>query len=204
MKTAFWLACVLGLSLLAYELVWPKGQSTDSSLLAAGMPPQIDLIEDIASENGWTIDCRGRSDEMTVVRLAPGWWPAKGSHQDMDRSLRSVASSVVPAADHRSAKGGCDLPTDHVSLPIDGTEKSILFAVGPQDVLARYLRIARECGVEGARVGPATAEQQMALAGASAQDWAGLFLDFTIERRAGPLTCMNIMSLIARAELQDR
>ncbi|MBT8428108.1 MAG: hypothetical protein KJO02_08785, partial [Erythrobacter sp.] len=64
-----------------------------------------------------------------------------------------------------------------------------------------YLGEARECGVRGARLGPATPEQQISITGETSPDWVGLFVDPKLESRAGPLFCMGIMTHRKQAEL---
>lgn len=201
MKNVFWIICALGLALLAYDLVWSKREQTDESLLATGMPPQIALMEDIASEHGWTIDCRGSSGEMTVVRLSPGWWPWKNSPDEVRDATSAVATTVTPSANRRETSGGCDLPADHYGLRVDKNDDVIVVGVGPRDVLEHYLAEARECGVRGARLGPATPEQQIAVTGETSPDWVGLFVDPKLEDRTGPLMCMGIMTQRKQAEL---
>lgn len=201
MKNVFWIIRALGLALLAYDLVWSKREQTDDRLLATGMAPQIALIEDIVSEHGWTIDCRGSSGDMTVVRLAPGWWPSKSSPDVVREAASAVASTVTSSAANTDARGACDLPADHFRLQVDENDDVFVVGVGPRDVLEQYLEEARECGVRGARLGSATAEQQIAVTGETSPDWVGLFVDPKLESRTGPLMCMGIMTQRKQAEL---
>ncbi|QZD94752.1 hypothetical protein [Qipengyuania gelatinilytica] len=204
MKNVFWIICALGLALLAYDLVWSKWEHTDDSMLATGMPPQIALIEDIVSEHGWAIDCRGRSGDMTVVRLAPGWWPSKSSPDEVRDAAWAAATSVTPSVDLKEKRDGCDLPANNYGVKIDENDDPIVYGVGPRDVLELYLKEARECGVKGARLGPATPEQQIAIAGETSPDWMGLIIDPKLESRYGPLNCMVVMSERKQAELRLR
>ena len=201
MKNVFWVVCALGFAVLAYDLVWSKREQIDDSLLATGMAPQIALIEDIASEHGWTIDCRGSSGEMTVARLAPGWLPSKSSPDEVREAVSAVATTLTSSAYIKDARGSCDLPADNFVLHVDENDDVLVVGVGPRDVLEQFLEEARECGVRGARLGPATPEQQIAIAGETSPDWVGLILDPKLESRTGPLMCMGIMTQRKQAEL---
>ena len=201
MKNVFWVLCVLGFALLAYDLVWSKWEKTDDRLLATGMPPQIALIEDLVSERGWIIDCRGRSGDMTVARLAPGWWPSKGSLAEVQEAVSAVATTVTYSADIREPRVSCDLPADHYRLLVDESDDILMVGVGPRDVFEQYLEEARKCGVRGARLGPATPEQKITVGGETSSDWVVLMVDPKLERRTGPLSCMGVMTLRKQAEL---
>ena len=192
--TIFWVVALLGIGLVTYTQLKPEPAPAERTILAMGMAPQIALIEDIASDHGWKVDCTGKSGGMTVVRLAPGFWPWRGSYDETYKALNLIATSGGSGPRVDQAGDTCDLPDDSNRMTITDFETDLVLGVGSRETIAPLMDIARQCEVRGARLEQASQDDSALYGGPVPEDAVRLVVDPKIEARTGPLSCLVLMS----------
>lgn len=195
MKNAFWGLAAVVIGLAAYFQHMPDANARTNKILATGMAPQIALIGEVVSDNGWAIECEGNSGGMTVVRIAPKGLPSAALFEDLWSELTPIATTLTSSSDLDDAR--CNLPPDHFRLHIDETDDEIIVEVGTPASLRPLLRLADSCEVRGARLSPLTSEQRANSDEELPADWVGLILDPSLESRTGPIACFSMLSIRA-------
>ena len=193
-STIFWIVAVLGLGLVTYTQLKPEPAPAERTILAMGMAPQIEIIEDIASDHGWKVDCTGKSGRMTVVRLAPGFWPWRGSFDETYEALGLIASTHASGPRVDEAGDTCDQPDDTYRTKVTDPASDLVVGVGSREVIAPLMDIAKRCEVKGARLERATQEDSALYGGPVPDNAIRLVVDPKIEVDTGPLTCLVLMS----------
>ena len=192
--TIFWVVALLGIGLVTYTQLKPEPAPAERTILAMGMAPQIALIEDIASDHGWKVDCTGKSGGMTVVRLAPGLWPWRKSYDETYKALNLIATSGGSGPRVDQAGDTCDLPDDSYRMTITDFETDLVLGVVSRETIAPLMDIARQCEVRGARLEQASQDDSALYGGPVPEDAVRLVVDPKIEARTGPLSCLVLMS----------
>ena len=192
--TIFWVVALMGLGLVTYTQLKPESAPAERTILAMGMAPQIALIEDIASDHGWKVDCTGKSGGMTVARLTPGLWPWRGSYDETYEAVAPVWSSGGSGPRADKASDTCDLPDDSYRMTITDLETDLVLGVGSREKIAPLMGIAKQCEVRGARLEQASQEDSALYGGPVPGDAIRLVVDPKIEARTGPLSCLVLMS----------
>lgn len=193
MNYVFWILSVLGLLAIAYVQYEPD-RETDETFLAMGMAPQVEVMREIASTNGWKITCEGRSGSMTVVRVSPGIFPWRKSWKAVRDEIVMVASSISSDNGVQASGGNCDIPEGTYRIHVDEQSDRFIASVGTEEYLSPMLEIARECDVRGAYIGPIEAQERMAMGDDVPTDWQALIVDPAREHRTGPIACLGIMA----------
>jgi hypothetical protein len=189
----------LALSIVALGVVgasqWLSrgGTESDKAILALGMQPQVKLMREIASDNGWTADCQGRSGSMTVLRITPGILPWKSSSGALWEELSPVATSLS-SAPRNPDTAGCDLPADHYEAIWTDPDKKQIAGVGPRTEMEPLIAIAQACEVKGARLTDGPPAQQDIYAGDIPSDWVGVEIDPSLNAETGPFSCFMILA----------
>ncbi len=139
----------------------------DPIVEVAGLEPQIEIMREIAGEQGWTTICEGKSGELTVLHFAQTLWGrlSTGENDDATSDLMGglglLSSGGMNSMSRSGAREhGCDHPPDHFLSPIlSGHEYDahvedgdIPLAFGTVEELQPVLDITESCGLVGARV----------------------------------------------------
>lgn len=190
MAKPFWALGIIALSLLLLSQWFASGNAKpDDAILASGMTPQVELVREIAAENGWKVTCVGRTRRMTVLRIVPGLLPWKASHDEIWDELVHISTSLSNAP-RISLESGCDLPASTYESTWTDPEKKAIIGVGPIEELEPLLAIARECEVRGARLTEGPPTQQNFYSGDVPEDWVGLEVDPRLNLETGPFSCL--------------
>lgn len=190
----FWAMAIIMLGLIGVQQ-WSATTEfeVDNAILAMGMDPQSKLIREIASENGWTVECEGNSGRMTVLRLTPGILPWRASEEEIWSELSSVATSFSTAA-RIADTTSCDVPANEFEVKWNDPDSKVILAVGSTEVLEPLIAIAQACGVEGVRLTDGPPAQQEIYSGELPNDWVGLEVDPRINPETGPFSCLILLS----------
>jgi len=199
MAKPFWALAIVALGVVGASHWFPRtgtDSDGDDAILAVGMPPQIELIREIASKNGWKADCQGKSGRMTVLRLTPGILSWKASNGGADgalwKELSRVATSLSGAPKSTNAVG-CDLPEDHYQTSWRDLDKYIV-GVGPRIDMEPLIAIAKACEVNGVRLTDGPPAEQHIYAGDIPSDWVGIEIDPRLNPATGPFSCFMMLA----------
>ncbi|MGQ2930523.1 MAG: hypothetical protein ACT6Q3_08625 [Sphingopyxis sp.] len=200
MERPFWAFAIVALGVVGASQ-WSSRTGTDTdrddAILAVGMPPQIKLIREIASENGWKADCQGKSGRMTVLRITPGILSWKASNGGSDgalwKELSGVSTSLSSAPKYTSA-AGCDLPGQDYKVNWPDLNKKDVIGVGPRIDMAPLIAIAQACEVNGARLTDGPPAEQNIYAGDIPSDWVGIEIDPRLNPTKEPYFCFLLLA----------
>lgn len=178
---------------------------TQGFVTAAGMTPQTDLIREIAADHGWEVVCEGKSGEMTTLGLGPTRWPWRSERMELMEAFVMVSSGTGTQR-ARPTGEDCDFSGGFSGVPqVEGAQEELAVAGAPPDRIEPYLKIARDCGFDDARVGAFSEKYRAETAaeglGDLPSDWVGVFVGSEIELSAGPLMCTGMM--IARHDADN-
>ena len=200
MAKPFWALAIVALGVVGASHWFPRtgtDSDSDDAILALGMQPQIKLIREIASENGWKADCQGKSGRMTVLRLTPGILPWKASNGGSDgalwKELSLVATSLSGAPKSTNA-AGCDLPEDDYKINWPDLDKKHIVGVGPRIDMEPLIAIAQACEVNGARLTDGPPAEQNIYAGDIPSDWVGIEIDPRLNPTKEPYFCFILLA----------
>lgn len=194
MERPFWALAIVALGVVGASQWFSRTETdSDGAILALGMQPQIKLIREIASENGWKADCQGKSGPMTVLRITPGILPWKASNGALWKELSPVATSLSSAPRSTNA-AGCDLPEDQYKLNWPDLDKKQIVGVGPRIEMEPLIAIAQACEVNGARLTDGPPAEQDIYAGDIPSDWVGIEIDPRLNPATGPFSCFLILA----------
>ena len=197
LKHLFWSLAIIGLGVIFIVRFFPYTAMPSVEdeytlpITAVGMDPQIALIRDAASDNGWNVVCEGRTGRMSVAKLAPGSLPWRANHEEMWTKLAKVSTALIsPGSGDEDAACGWE-ENSFESIP---TERSNIIAVGPPSRLKPLLKLAKSCEVVGARLTDGPPEKQEVYQGAIPANWVGLEIDNSLNRDTGPVSCLVILA----------
>ncbi|GAA5045735.1 hypothetical protein GCM10023208_00500 [Erythrobacter westpacificensis] len=200
MSRPFWALAIVALVLVGASQwvsrtgTWENGATgDDGAIMALGMQSQIDLMREVASDNGWTVDCEGTSGSMTVLRMTPGFLPWKSSNDAVWKELSPVATALSSVP--RSAEpAGCDLSSSfYEGNWIEVDEKQII-GVGPRNEMEPMIAIAESCEAKGVRLTDGPPARQDIYAGDIPSDWVGVQIDPRLNPATGPFECLMILT----------
>jgi hypothetical protein len=179
---------------------------TMPSIAVAGMPPQTEILREIASDHYWDVTCEGKSGEMTALRLTPTrWsWLASDSWEDMFDAVGPIASSASTVPSGVTISSDCGVAKTEI-IPSSGSSLAeIPLAIGTREELAAYLQIAHACGLTEARIAPLRPEDREALLRDTfveiPSEWLTMYGADDLPVQQGPFMCMGIMSARYEAE----
>lgn len=163
MKWVFWIIAALGLgSILIYQVSEQSPRvpevlfesDSDRVIEVTGLPPQIAVLREIASDAGWNIVCEDTSGEVTTLHLAPGLWARINPDDEIAGELVMIAGSTSQMSRGQSERRGCNQPQTGTSYSVaDGPEsKNLPIAYGTREELGPVVEIANACGVKQARI----------------------------------------------------
>lgn len=191
MKHFFYGLSVLGLGSVAYaELA--QEPTTDHALIVTGMPPQIELIRELASQEDYTITCEGNSGEMTALRLAPSSRADAATEEAFQEKLWEVSTSISlvsgsdatgPECDHAPSTIETEYPSENTAL-----------AIGSREALEPQLAIAKSCGFSEASLEPLSEFDRERIDTDTQPGWLGLYAGPQSLSRKGPSVCYSLMS----------
>lgn len=192
MERAFWIVAAVGIALVAWDGLDHRHTSKDSYLVM-GMKPQTDMIRQVAQEENWSVTCEGRSGEMIVLRLSPGFFASSDSATKlMDRP------EFVPTTAYRLTKAEAELPTCDVEpqRSTGGEAESVNPALvfGTREILEPYLGVARSCGFEGAEILPIREDDIARYQDGFPSDWLAIYPGPISSDRNEPAVCFHLMS----------
>lgn len=190
MKKLFWVVAGFGLlsvlvagrmesgGFAALQEVWAGPQG---AIVATGLPPQIELIEKVADDSGWRVDCKRPDGELTLVQFTPTFW-AKFEDEELLRSeLSLLATSTAllkaPSGDGQACGAGAAITSSEVLDP-EGT-KELLLAYGTGADIGPLISLAKKCSLEGLAVRPLTQAEQEWIGGEIPADWQGLGIELS-------------------------
>ncbi len=171
MKYLFWGIAVLGFASILlvgsvergdFEALQEAWEGPKGAIVASGLPPQIELIERVAGENGWLVDCTRQDGELTLVQLTPTFRAkfsdAEQAYSDISVLSTSSARLVRASGETEECGEGQSVSSSAVGEISEEFEKAgeTLIAFGTQAELDSYIQIADECGLEGLNVRPLT------------------------------------------------
>jgi hypothetical protein len=194
MSRPFWALAIVALGLVgASQWLSMKGPDSDGAILALGMQPQVELMREIASDNGWTAGCQGKSGSMIVLRITPGILPWKSSNDALWEELSPVATSLS-SAPRSPNTASCDLPADHYEAIWTDPDKKQIAGVGPRIEMEPLITIAQACDVKGARLTDGPPAQQDIYEEDIPSDWVGIEIDPRLNPETGPFSCFMILA----------
>ncbi len=163
MKWVFWIIAAIGLgSILIVQVseqsprfpeVFTESDS-DRVIEVTGLPPQIAVIREIASDAGWNTVCENTSGEVTTLHFAPGLWARIDPNDEVAGELVMIAGSTSQMSRGQAKRGGCNQPQTGTSYSVgDGPEsKNVPIAYGLREELGPVVEIADACGVKQTRI----------------------------------------------------
>lgn len=197
LKHLFWALVILVLGGIFAVRTFPQSvapileSETVQPIVAVGMPPQIALIREIASDNGWKLVCEGQTGRMSVVKLTPGSLPWAADYEEMWTELAEVSSSMASPAND-GPDSACGWGEDSFSMTAN--QQFLVLAVGPPSQLKPLLKVARDCEVVGAKLTDGPPQEQEIYDGEIPSDWVGLVIDSNLNQETGPVTCLAILA----------
>ena len=186
MDRVFWIVAVLGIGLVSYvQLSDARGPS--KGLLVTGMSPQIEIIRDIASEEGWRIACEGTSGEMIALWVEPGFFADEDSEIDVRGKLSDLASTTSAT---KTAECSTKAPTGSIDHPTANPP----LVLGDEKMLQPYLDLAKSCGFGDAVIAPIAEIDEANVPPQIPRDWLALYAGDGSANRYGPGVCMVKMT----------
>ncbi len=192
MKHAFWIVAIIGLGMVGF-VQFSNQEGPERSFLVTGMQPQVDLMREIAKDEGWSITCEGKSGEMTVLRLSPGFFAGANSAEALDERLSLIASSTSGLTRAEAELSTCDVDPPQLSSP-DGDYVNPAMAFGTLEMLDPYLEVARSCGFGDAAILPISEVDLARYQADFPDEWFALYAGSNSAKRYGPVTCYTLMS----------
>lgn len=176
----------------------------ETAIDVAGMPPQIEIVRQIAARRHLQVLCTGRAGEAQVIRLSLPRGRAKASAQ-IRGELRSVVSITWAVTPQQASSKNCDRvsPEMEESGPPFGdpalapAAQALIW--GPPDYLRPLLSIATSCGFTHAHIRPFNASDRAFLSHAATPpeigpDWQALDAGEDSSNRYAPLMCYISLS----------
>ena len=194
MAKPFWAIAIIMIELIGAQQWFATTETeVDSAILEMGVDPQSELIRQIASENGWTVECEGSFGRMTVLRLSSRIIPWKASEEAIWSDLSSVATSLSAAA-RIADTTACNVPANHLRINWDDPDDKVIVGVGPPEMLEPLIAIDQASEVAGARLPEEPPAQQTVYSGEVPNDWVGLDVDPSLNLETGPFSYLLLLS----------
>ena len=178
---------------------------TQGHVVAAGMPPQIELMREIASQHGWEVTCEGTSGKMTALGFSPTFWTwmnvRDAFYQEV--AIVSTSSSTSESISKSAPDCGLDIGLKNGSSGVSVTasiEKmsTTPLALGTREELAPYIEMANSCGLAAAHIAPLTPEdREMVLLNFYDEipdDWQAVYSGQTSADDMAAWHCFGIMT----------
>jgi hypothetical protein len=186
MNRAYWIAAALGLALVFY-LQFSENREPSKVFLVTGMPPQIEVIRQIASDRNWRIVCEGTAGEMTALGVEPGLLADEKWEPAVKQQFLDVASTVSPITNS-------DCSTDSPTFSTDHPTANPPLAFGDKQSLQPHLKLAMSCGFVEATISPIAEIDRANLFSEVPSDLMALYGGPGSANRYGPAVCIAKMT----------